>query len=157
EILKTLIFRQNKKLANGVVTSLTLALTYSQFRDYLNRLRLAAGFLEKLTSYYFRRGTANVVNRKCPATSQVMRHNPNSVVYNGAYINKRVPFDVLSIVLERLSIDSILRILTYMSLMRDPRALVHVLDDVLLALLLDLSIVDLEEQRAQLKAKAYRI
>ncbi|KAH9207213.1 hypothetical protein DL95DRAFT_415841 [Leptodontidium sp. 2 PMI_412] len=31
--------------------------------DYLNRLGLEAGFLEKLTSCYFRRGTANVVNR----------------------------------------------------------------------------------------------
>ncbi|KAH9209210.1 hypothetical protein DL95DRAFT_438073 [Leptodontidium sp. 2 PMI_412] len=63
----------------------------------------------------------------------VIRHNPNSAVYNGAYINERVPFDVLSAILERPSADSILRMLTYMSLMRDPRALVHV-PDVLAAL-----------------------
>lgn len=78
-------------------------------------------------------------------------------MYNGAYIDERVPFDVLSAVLERPSADGILRMLTHISLMRDPRALVHVPDDVLTALPLDPSIVDLEQQRAQLKARAYRI
>ncbi|KAL5315971.1 hypothetical protein ACEPPN_016845 [Leptodophora sp. 'Broadleaf-Isolate-01'] len=141
EMLKTPIFRR----ADGVVTSSTLALTYSQFRDCLNRLGLAAGFLEKLTSYCFLRGTANVVDRTATDRDQVMRHNPNSTVYNGAYINERVPFDVLSTVLERPSADGILRMLTYMSLMRDPRTLVHVPDDVLATLSLDLYIVDLEE------------
>ncbi|KAH7370272.1 hypothetical protein BKA65DRAFT_589640 [Rhexocercosporidium sp. MPI-PUGE-AT-0058] len=139
-MIKTPIFRQDERPATGVITSLTLALTYSQYRDCLNRLGLATGFLEKLTSYCFRRGTANVVD-----------------LYNGAYINERVPFDVLSAVLERPSADGILRMLTHMSLMRDPRALVHVLDDVLTALPPDPSIVDLEKQRAQLKAGAYRI
>lgn len=70
EKLKTPIFRQDEKAADGVVTSPTPALTYSQFRDYLNRLGLAAGFLEKLTSYCFRRGTANVVDRKYSEISQ---------------------------------------------------------------------------------------
>ncbi|KAL5315253.1 hypothetical protein ACEPPN_017905 [Leptodophora sp. 'Broadleaf-Isolate-01'] len=129
---KTPIFRQDKKPADSVVTSPTLALTYSQFRDYLNRLGHKAGFLEKLTSYWFRRGTANVVDRTATdaVRDQVMRHNPNSAVYNGAYINERVPFDVLSAVLERPSADGILRMLTYISLMRDPRAPIHVPDDV---------------------------
>jgi hypothetical protein len=65
-------------------------------------------------------------------------------VYNRAYINKRVPFNVLSAVLERPSIDGILYMLTYMSLMRDPRALVHMPNNVLTALPPDLYIVDLE-------------
>jgi hypothetical protein len=69
-------------------------------------------------------------------------------VYNGAYINERVLFDVLSAVLERPSVDSILRILTHISLICDPRALVHVPDDVLIALPPDLNIVDLKQQRA---------
>jgi hypothetical protein len=86
-----------------------------------------------------------------------MRHNPNSAVYNGAYINERVPFDVLSAVLKRPSADGILRMLTHMSLMRDPRAPIHVPDDVLVALPPDPIIVDLEQQRVQLKAGAYRI
>lgn len=77
-----------------------------------------------------------------------MRHNPNSAVYNGAYINKRVSFDVLSAVLERPSADGILRMLTHMSLMRDPRAPFYVPDDILAAFPLDPRIVDLEEQRA---------
>jgi Protein of unknown function (DUF3435) len=75
---------------------------------------------------------------------QVIRHNPNSAVYNGAYINERVPFDVLSAVLERPSVDGILYMLTYMSLIRDPRAPVHMPNNVLAAFPLDLYIVDLE-------------
>jgi hypothetical protein len=86
-----------------------------------------------------------------------MRHNPNSVVYNGAYINERVPFDVLSAVLERPSIDGILRMLTHMSLIRDPRAPVHVPDNVLIVLPPDLDIVALEQRREELKARAYKI
>jgi len=77
-----------------------------------------------------------------------MRHNPNSAVYNEAYINKKVPFNVLFAVLERPFIDGIFRMLTHMSLMRDPRALVHVPDDVFAALSSDLHIVDLEQQWA---------
>jgi len=146
-MLKTLIFRRDERVADGVVTSPTLALTYSQFRDCLNRLGLAAGFLEKLTSYCFRRGTANVVDRAATdaVQDQVMRHNPNSAVYNGAYINERVLFDVLSTILERPSIDGILCMLTHISLMCNPRALVYVPDDVLIALPPDLCIVDLEQ------------
>jgi hypothetical protein len=47
--------------------------------------------------------------------------------------------------------------LTHMSLIRDPRALIHVPDDVLTALPLDPSIVNLEQQQVELKAGAYRI
>ena len=86
-----------------------------------------------------------------------MRHNPNSAVYNGAYINERVRFDVLSAVLERPSADGILRMLTHMSLTRDPRAPVHVPDDVLAALPPDPNIVALEQQRDRLKDGVYRI
>jgi hypothetical protein len=75
---------------------------------------------------------------------QVMRHNPNSALFNRSYINKRVRFDVQSAVLERPSVDGVLRMLTYMSLMRDSRALIHVPDDVLAALSSDLDIVALE-------------
>jgi hypothetical protein len=57
-----------------------------------------------------------------------LRHNPNSTVYNGAYINERLGFDVLSTVLEQPSTDNILRILAHMSLTRDPRAPLHVPD-----------------------------
>jgi len=78
-------------------------------------------------------------------------------VYNRAYINERVPFDVLSAVLKRPSADGILCMLTHMSFMLDPRALVHVPDDVLAALPPDPEIVALEQHREELKAGAYRI
>jgi hypothetical protein len=86
-----------------------------------------------------------------------MRHNPNSAVYNGSYINERVRFDVQSAVLERPSADGVLRMLTHMSLMRDPRAPIHVPDDVLAALPPDPDITTLEQEREQLKAGAYRV
>jgi hypothetical protein len=73
-----------------------------------------------------------------------MRYNPNSAVYNRAYINKRVLFNILSIILERPSIDSILRILIYISLMHDPRAPIHVPNNVFIALFPDLDIIALE-------------
>ena len=73
-----------------------------------------------------------------------MRYNLNLVVYNRAYINKRILFNILSIILERLSINNILYILTYMSLIRDPYTLVHVLNNVLIALPLDPDIVALK-------------
>lgn len=86
-----------------------------------------------------------------------MRHNPNSAVYNGSYINERVPFDVQSAVLERPSADGVLRMLTHMSLMRDPRAPIHVPDDVLAALPPDPNITSLEQKREELKAGVYRV
>ncbi len=49
--------------------------------------------------------------------------------------------------LERPSIDGVLRILTYISLIRDPRAPVHVPDNVLAALPLDLDIIALKQER----------
>jgi len=75
---------------------------------------------------------------------QVMRHNAKSAVFNGAYINERVRLDVQSAVLERPSADGVLRMLTHMSLMRDPRAPVHVPDDVLAAFPPDHHITALE-------------
>jgi hypothetical protein len=86
-----------------------------------------------------------------------MRHNPNSAVYNRAYINEQVQVDVLSTVLKRLSADGILHMLTHTSLTRDLRAPVHVPDDVLAALPPDPNIVALEQQRERLKAGVYRI
>jgi hypothetical protein len=64
EKLKTPIFRRDKRTADSSIPSLETALPFSQFQECLNRLGLAAGFKETLTSYCFRRGTANVVDRK---------------------------------------------------------------------------------------------
>jgi hypothetical protein len=64
KMLKIPIFRRDERIVGSVVTSPTLALTYSQFRDCLIRLGLLVGFLLILTCYCFRRGTANVVDRE---------------------------------------------------------------------------------------------
>jgi hypothetical protein len=73
-----------------------------------------------------------------------MRHKSSSAVYNRSYINERVWFDLQSAVLERPSVDGVLHMLIHMSLMRDPRASIHVPDDVLAVLPPDLDITALE-------------
>ncbi|KAG9228633.1 hypothetical protein BJ875DRAFT_489673 [Amylocarpus encephaloides] len=150
EMLKTPIFRRDGSEA---------ALPYNQLRDPLNRLGKISGIKEKLTSYCFRRGTANVVDHAATdaVRDQVMRHNANSALYNGHYANEKVRFDVQSAGLGRPSIDCVLRMLTHMSLMCDPRAPVHVPDEYLAALPPDPIITALEQEREQLKAGAYRI
>jgi Protein of unknown function (DUF3435) len=70
EKLKTPIFRRDERTADKGIPSLETALPYSQFRDCLDRLGRTAGFKETLTSYCFRRGTANVVDRKLFIISQ---------------------------------------------------------------------------------------
>jgi hypothetical protein len=73
EKLKTPIFRQHEPSADGCNPTTEAALSYSQFRQSLNRLGRAAGFKETLTSYCFRCGTANVVDRKLCAESRGRR------------------------------------------------------------------------------------
>jgi hypothetical protein len=73
-----------------------------------------------------------------------MRYNSNLVIYNRAYIIKRVLFDVLSIVLKQPSIDNILYILTYMSLIYNPRILIDVPNNILIILSLNPIIIKLE-------------
>lgn len=94
EKLKVSIFRQLVRTFNGLTISEHKALRYSTFIFYLDRLSWAAGFVQKLTSCCFRRGTGNAVDGKrllmilfAPTDSpigkaitamrnQVMRHNP---------------------------------------------------------------------------------
>ena len=86
-----------------------------------------------------------------------MRHNANSALHNGHYTNEKVRFNVQSTSLRRPSIDGVLRMLMHMSLMCDPRAPVHVPDEVLAALPPNPIITSLKQEREQLKARAYRI
>lgn len=85
-----------------------------------------------------------------------MRHNPNSAIYNGAYINEKVKFDVQSAFLERPSAHGLLRALTHMGLTCDPRAPTFVPDEVFRALPPDLEIVELKQRRDLLKGGTYR-
>ena len=53
--LRTLIFRQAERTTTGIGTSSTKALRYHTFLYYLQRLGLAAGFMQILTAYAIRR------------------------------------------------------------------------------------------------------
>jgi hypothetical protein len=61
-MLKTPIFRQAVRCADGFQTSPRKALCYSTFDYYLERLGCVTGFEEKLSGYCVRRGTGNVVD-----------------------------------------------------------------------------------------------
>lgn len=80
-----------------------------------------------------------------------MRHDPNSGVFNAAYLNKKVRFDVQAAFLERPSTDGLTRAFTHMSLTADPRAPKDVPDEIIKALPPDPDIVDLEREREELK------
>jgi hypothetical protein len=62
EWLKRPVFRRSVRVVNGWVKSKTEPMTYPTYAFYLDRLGRDAGFEDKLTSYCFRRGTANAVN-----------------------------------------------------------------------------------------------
>ncbi|OBT53129.1 hypothetical protein VE04_05757 [Pseudogymnoascus sp. 24MN13] len=158
EMLKRPIFRRDDPRRDDLEAAVA-ALPYNQLHDPLNRLGKIAGIKELLTSYCFRRGTANVVDHAATdaVRDQVMRHNANSALHNGHYANEKVRFDVQSAGLGRPSVDGVLKMLTHMSLMCDPRAPVHVPEEVLDALPPDPDITALEQERVQLKAGAYRI
>ncbi|KAH8748340.1 hypothetical protein BGZ57DRAFT_776637, partial [Hyaloscypha finlandica] len=74
----------------------------------------------------------------------VIRYNLNSAVYNRAYINKRVLFNILSTILEQPSIDRILYILTHISLIYNPRVLVDMPNNILIALPPNPAIIELK-------------
>jgi hypothetical protein len=89
--------------------------------------------------------------------NQVIRYNPNSVVYNRTYINEKAKFDIQSAFLEHLSVHRLLCALTYIDLTCDPCTSITPSKEVLKALLSDLKIVELEQRQEQLKARTYQI
>ncbi|PQE27708.1 hypothetical protein CJF32_00011224 [Rutstroemia sp. NJR-2017a WRK4] len=95
EKLKIPIFRQVDSLS----ISKYKALRYSTFAYYLDRLGWAAGF----TSYYFCRGTGNVIDRAITTAiyDQVIRYNPQIGVFYRSYINEKVRFIVQDVVLDQ--------------------------------------------------------
>jgi Protein of unknown function (DUF3435) len=62
EWLKRPLFRRSVRTVSGWVKSKTEPMTYPTYAFYLDRLGRDTGFEDKLTSYCFRRGTANAVN-----------------------------------------------------------------------------------------------
>jgi hypothetical protein len=79
-----------------------------------------------------------------------MRHSPNSGIFNAAYLNGQVRFDVQAAFLKRPYDDGLTRAFTHMSITRNPCAPTKVPEEVMDALPLDPGIVNLERQREEL-------
>jgi len=60
--------------------------------------------------------------RQTAVRDQIMRHNPNTGVFSGSYINEEVRFIVQDAVLDQPTNVGFLRAFTHMSLTCDPRA-----------------------------------
>jgi hypothetical protein len=78
-----------------------------------------------------------------------MRHNPQTGVFCGSYINKKVRFIVQDAVLDQLTDAGFLRAFTHMSLTCDLRALVDVPEEVMKALPPDPEITELTRERKE--------
>jgi hypothetical protein len=62
EWLKRPVFRKPVRPAGCWVKSKTEPMLYSAYAFYINRLGRNTGFEDELTSYCFRRGTANAID-----------------------------------------------------------------------------------------------
>lgn len=80
---------------------------------------------------------------------QVMRHNPQTEVFCGSYINEKIRFLVQDAVLNQPMDAGFLRIFTHMSLTCDSRASSSVPQEILNALPPDLKIEKLKRERAK--------
>jgi hypothetical protein len=112
ESLKRPVFRKPVRPAGCWVKSKAEPMPYSAYAFYIDRLRRDPSFEGELTSYCFRRGTANAIDGRHhvhpflslltvalgvasdAVRDQVMRHDPFTGVFNGAYINGNVRFNV---------------------------------------------------------------
>lgn len=88
---------------------------------------------------------------------QVIRYNPNTAVYNRAYINKQILFDILSAVLKQFSVNSIFCILIYINFIQDPCIPIYISDNILAILLSDPDITVLKQKQEKLKTGVYQI
>jgi len=126
---------------------------YPNYAFYIDRLGRDTGFEDKLTSYCFRRGTANAIDGVASdaVRDQVMRHNPFTGVFNEAYINSSVRFNVQDAFLESdISDDGLTRAFTHMSIRCNPGAPKEVPEEVMKSLLAaDPDIADLERRVKQ--------
>ena len=82
---------------------------------------------------------------------QVLRHNPLTGVFCRSYINEKIRFVVQDAVLDQPTDVGFLRAFTHMSLTRDPRAPKDVPKEVLAALPPDPEIVELMNERGEIK------
>ncbi|KAH8586626.1 hypothetical protein B0O99DRAFT_602324 [Bisporella sp. PMI_857] len=128
EWLKRPVFRRSVRTVTSWVKSKTKSMTYSTYCLYIDRFGKDTGFEDKLTTYCFRRGTANAIDAFLSVASdavrdQIMRHDPFTGVFNGAYINHIVRFNVQNAFLESdVSDNRLTRAFTHMSIRCNPSA-----------------------------------
>jgi hypothetical protein len=88
----------------------------------------------------------------------MMRHDPKWATFNSAYINEKVQFHLQNAVLDEPTEDSLIGMLSHISVMCDPRARKDMVpDEVWAEMPPDPEILALEAERAELKGGQYRI
>lgn len=108
----------------------------------------------------WRRNVGNTVNGQASdaVRDQIMRHNNHSNVFQDAYLNAHVLFDVQNAILGEPLQNAMLDMLSHVGHTRDSRAINDMVpDDVWATLQSDPEVVELERQRAALKGGDYRV
>ncbi|PVH69256.1 hypothetical protein DL98DRAFT_439439 [Cadophora sp. DSE1049] len=138
------VFRRSVRTVSGWVKSKTELMTYPTYAFYLDRLGRNTGFKDQLTSYCFRRGTANAV----------LRHDPSTGAFGVAYRDQLVRFNVQDAFLEsNVSDDGLTRAFTHMSIRCNPSAPDPVSEEFMQQFYAqDPNIVDLEQRTIDVKA-----
>lgn len=89
---------------------------------------------------------------------QIMRHDPRWTTFYGAYLNQAVEFDIENTMLGLETQDRLIKMLTHISLTRDPRAKRDMVpDEVWRDMPPAPEILELERRRAELKNGRFRI
>ncbi|KAH8755821.1 FluG domain-containing protein [Diaporthe sp. PMI_573] len=135
------------------------AMLYSTLREHMGDQSLDAGFEKKLTPKAGRRGAGNAANGDAPdaVRDQILRQNPKFFVFQDAYLNITVNFDIQNAFLEEEKEIELFRMFAHVSLTRDPRATKDMVPpEVWANLPPDPCISGLEERRAMLKHGQYR-
>ncbi|RYO87789.1 hypothetical protein DL766_004613 [Monosporascus sp. MC13-8B] len=132
-------------------TSKYQPLPYQKLLDDMARQSLDAGEENAIEPKAWR-------NASDAVRDQMMRHNPKWATFNSAYVNEKVGFHLQNAFLDEPTEDSLLKTLSHIGHMRDPRARKDMVpDQVWEEMLPDPEIEALKAERAQLKGSQYRI
>jgi hypothetical protein len=102
--------------------------------------------------------TLHLGNAPDAVRDQILYHDPKWATFNSVYINPRVKFHLQNTVLHKLYKNALIEMLTYISVIRDPRASRDIVpDEVWQNMSPNPEIVELEQQRERLKGGRYRI
>ncbi|EXM13173.1 hypothetical protein FOTG_18367 [Fusarium oxysporum f. sp. vasinfectum 25433] len=124
-MLKIPVFRRTVRSSSRTwVLSGIEAVRYSTYAYWLNRVGIALGYEDPLTSYCFRRGLVDALTHVAPddIIDQVMRHDPMTGCRQNAYLNTRVGWNTQTAYLEEEpSDDGLTELFTHMNIRRDAR------------------------------------